>query len=126
MKSFKQYLKIQEQNTFGKHNDFATSAFVPSDWTGSESRPDKNLPFLPSLDIKIPEITRSAKIYRIELNKNPIEILLIDGTKIFLSIDEFNRIQNKPEIGKIMTVSFQRKESDQSENPSKITSIKIT
>lgn len=124
--NFKQYIKISEQNTVGKHNDFATSAFLPSDWTGSETAPDLRLPFLSSTDIQIPQISRSSIISNIILNKNPIIIELKDGTRLFLSLDEYNRIQNKPEIGKKINVVFQRNETDKSENPSKIINITIS
>lgn len=124
--NFKQYIKISEQNTVGKHNDFATSAFLPSNWTGSESAPDKNLPFLSSTDIQIPQVSRSSIIFNIILNKNPIIIELKDGTRLFLSLDEYNRIQNKPEIGKKINVIFQRNETDKSESPSKIMSIIVS
>ena len=123
--NFKQYIKITEQNTVGTHNDFATSAFLPSSWTGTESAPDANLPFLSSTDLKIPQISRSSTINNIILNKNPITIELKDGTKLYLSLDEYNRIQNKPEVGKNITVVFQRNELDKSEAPSKIVGIRI-
>jgi hypothetical protein len=118
-------MKITEQNTVGTHNDFATSAFLPSSWTGTESAPDANLPFLSSTDLKIPQISRSSTINNIILNKNPITIELKDGTKLYLSLDEYNRIQNKPEVGKNITVVFQRNELDKSEAPSKIVGIRI-
>lgn len=124
--NFKQYIKILEQNTVGKHNDFATSAFLPSNWTGTETIPDINLPFLSSTDLKIPQTTRSSTIANIILNKNPIAIELKDGTRLFFSIDEYNRIQNKPEVGKPITVVFQRNELDKSENPSKIISVRVS
>lgn len=118
-------MKITEQNTIGTHNDFATSAFLPSSWTGTESAPDANLPFLSSTDLAIPQISRSSTINNIILNKNPIIIELKDGTKLYLSLDEYNRIQNKPEVGKNITVVFQRNELDKSEAPSKIVGIRI-
>jgi hypothetical protein len=123
--NFKQYIKILEQNTVGKHNDFATSSFLQSSWTGSESAPDLRLPFLPSLDLEIPQVTRSSIVSNIILNKNPIIIELQDGTRLFLSLDEYNRIQNKPAIGKNITVVFQRNETDKSENSSKIIKIEV-
>lgn len=122
--NFKQYIKIIEQNTVGTHNDFATTAFLPSDWTGSES-PDIDLPFLSSLDIQIPQVTKCSVIKNIIKNKNPIFIELKDGTKLYLSLDQYNRINKTPEVGQTMTVVFQRNEKDLSENPSKIIKIQI-
>jgi len=123
--NFKQYIKIIEQNTVGTHNDFATSAFLPSSWTGTEAIPDINLPFLSGTDLKIPQTSRSSIITKVILNKNPITIELKDGTKLYLSLDEYNRIQNKPEVGKNITVDFQRNELNKSETPSKIIGIRI-
>jgi hypothetical protein len=123
--NFKQYIKIIEQNTVGTHNDFATGAMLPSSWTGSESAPEKLLPFLPSTDLSIPQVTRSSFIVCILKNKNPIVIQLKDGTQLFLSLDQFNRINKTPEIGKRITVVFQRNPDDNSDEPSKIEKIEI-
>jgi hypothetical protein len=113
-----------EQNTVGKHNDFATSAFLPSDFTGSEW-PDIKLPFLSSIDLKIPQTTTKSEIKEIKFNQNPIEITLKNGTKIFLNIDQYLRIYPKPEVGKNMIVTFQRSPDDSSKTISKIDKIYI-
>lgn len=122
--NFKQYIKITEQNTVGTHNDFATGAMLPSSWTGSET-PDINLPFLSSTDLQIPEVTRSSFISNIVKNKNPILIELKDGTKLHLTLDQYKRINKIPEIGKRLTVVFQRSDGDQSEQPSKVIKIQV-
>ena len=123
--NFKEHIKITEQNTVGKHNDFATGAMLSSSWTGSEMAPEKMLPFLPSTDLTIPQIVRSSFISSIEKNKNPITIQLKDGTQIHVTIDQFNRINKKPEVGKRITVIFQRSDDDLSDNPSKIDKIEV-
>jgi hypothetical protein len=123
--NFKEFLN--EQNTVGKHNDYATAAFLPSDFTGS------NTPFLgvdrkPQLfgmDI-VPTITRSAQIKLIERNKNPISILLVDGTRLHLTWDEFKRIGIEPKVGQTITVTFQRFPGDSSQSLSQIQSIRCT
>lgn len=122
--NFKQYIKLSEQNTVGTHNDYATSAFVPSVFSGTES-PDINIPHLSSTDLIIPKIIKNSIISYVELNKNPICVLLKDGTKLFLTFDQYNRINPKPEIGKKVTVVFQRSPEDKSNNPSKIEKIEI-
>lgn len=122
---FRNFLKIIEQNTVGKHNDFATSAIVSSTWTGSETKPEPFLPHLPSTDLILPQVVRSSFIISIEKNKNPIIIRCKDGTKLYLSLDEFNRINKIPEIGKRITVIFQRLPGDSSDVPSKIDKIEI-
>jgi hypothetical protein len=119
--NFRQFI---EQNTVGKHNDYATSAFLPSVYTGTES-PDIHIPHLSSIDLAIPTITKTSFIIKIESNKNPIKILLKDGTKIFLDFDQYNRITPRPEINKKIVVTFQRSSEDNSNNPSKIEKIEI-
>jgi hypothetical protein len=47
------------QNTVGKHNDYATGAFLPSTWTGSETI---ELNGLPSTDLKLPIETFKSKV----------------------------------------------------------------
>jgi len=123
--NFKEYIKIAEQNTVGTHNDFATGAMLSSSWTGSEMDPEKMLPFLPSTDLTIPQVVRSSFISSIEKNKNPITIQLRDGTQIHVTIDQFNRINKKPEVGKRMTIIFQRSNDDLSDTPSKIDKIEV-
>lgn len=91
MMNFKNYLHIVEQNTVGTHNDFATGAYLPSSFTGTETGMA-----LPSLDLiqipnQIPTITKIAKVSYIELNKNPIDVRLDDGTKLNFSRAEFER-----------------------------------
>lgn len=118
--NFKQYL---EQNTIGKHNDFATASFLPSTWTGSEDL-GKYGYGLPSTDLEVPNTTKCSIIKNIEKNKNPISVELSDGTKIYLSFDEYRRLKNLLSVGERLCVTFQRSPTDQSNNPSKI--IKIT
>lgn len=131
--NFKQFLehnplKIHNpfsQNTVGKHNDYATTAFLPSTWTGSEDLG----PFsygVPSLDIAIPQVVKKSKIRSIEMNKNPIVVMLADGTKLYLTLDEFNRINSSTrlEVGNEISVTFQRRPEDQGSDPSKIISIR--
>jgi len=122
--NFKQYVKLFEQNTPGYHNDYATGSFLPSVFTGTET-PDINIPHLSSIDLTIPSTVKNSTISFIELNKNPILVLLKDGTKLFLTFDQYNRIKPKPEVGKRITVVFQRSPEDKSNSPSKIEKIEI-
>lgn len=72
----------------------------------------------------LPSVTKRSEIKFIERNKNPIFILLADGTKLYLSWDEFKRIHgDEPEVGKSLIVSFQRLETDNSKAMSQINSI---
>jgi hypothetical protein len=120
-------LKIQNQfsqNTVGTHNDYATAALLPSTWTGSEN-PGLYSYGLPGTDIAIPNVVKKSKIKSIEINRNPIVVMLADGTKIYLSIDEFNRInaRKKLEVGNQISVTFQRNPEDQGSEPSKIIAV---
>jgi hypothetical protein len=136
MLTFAKYIELREQNTVGYHNDGPGSGFMPtggpllgSDFTGSEQSPTMGMlghPLhLPSLDMGIPSITRTGRVAFIERNKNPIFILLSDGTKLYLSWDQFKRIEGQePTVGRQMTVTFQRHPGDQSEMNSQIASCR--
>lgn len=81
---------------------------------------------LPEIDPSIfskelPTLEVTSKIMRIEKNKNPINIMLEDGTSLYLSWDEFKRIPGvTPEVGKSLKVIFQRLNNDKTDKPSKI------
>lgn len=112
------------QNTVGTHNDFATAKFLSSTWTGSGDidRIDQSLPVT---DLEIPHVTRRSKIRLVEKNKNPIKIQLMDGTTIFLTLDEFRRIDSRTKLqpDREITVTFQRREGDGGSEPSKVVGI---
>lgn len=110
-------------NTAGVHNDGNRSggngSFVSSDWSGSEYGTEK--PFtMPSIDlIKMPDLN-SIKFRNINClkddspiqsvkgaepvagspPKNPIEITLENGRKIFMTFDEFKRAGGTDKIKK--------------------------
>lgn len=76
---------------------------------------------MPTAELGLPSVKRTSVISFLERNKNPIFILLADGTKLYLSWDEFRRIEGtEPTIGKKMTVVFQRHPLDKSEITSQI------
>ncbi len=125
MLNFKEFF-YAEQNTVGRHNDMATAARLPSDWSGTEAPPkfDGRPGFLASLDVMMPSVTVTSEIRNIEKNKDPIFILLGDNTKLYLTWDEFKRISGPtPEVGKKLTVIFQRNLGDKSGEPSQVNSI---
>ena len=123
MLEFKKYL--QEQNTVGYHNDGPGAPILNSDATGSET-PNSyfgNPNFLPSLDMGLPTVTRSSRIIQVERHKNPIFVMLQDGTKLYFTYDEFKRIKgSEPKVGKTLQVVFQRSPDDSSGNHSQIQS----
>lgn len=112
------------QNTVGTHNDFATSKLLSSTWTGTEDL-GTHPRVAPGVDLELPGATRKSKIKSVNDRKNPIEVRLMDGTAIYLSLDEFNRVNSrtKLEVGREIRVTFQRREEDGSPDPSQVVSI---
>lgn len=80
---------------------------------------------IPNLNIETPSITKKSRIIFIDRNKNPIYIRLKDGSKLYFTIDQYRRIDGKPEIGKEMEFKLQRLSQDKSQNTSQIMSCKI-
>jgi len=72
-------------------------------------------------DIGLPTMTKTARIDHVMDKKNPIFIGLSDGTKLYMTYDEFRRIEGKPERGKNMLVVMQRHGKDATDYPSVIT-----
>lgn len=81
---------------------------------------------LPTPDLVIPSMERSGKITVLLKNRNPIHVRLSDGTQANFTYDEFRRIKGNPEVGKNMTIRFQRHEKDASGNHSKIDSAEVS
>jgi hypothetical protein len=119
--NFRNYLTVVESGG---------GAFLGSDFTGSEAPDTMSLsghtPHLPSIDLALPSLTRHGQITIMLKNQNPIYVQLNDGTKLFFTIDEFKRIKGFPEIGRTMTVTFQRHHNDISDMPSKIDSCTVS
>lgn len=111
-------------NTVGTHNDQATAKMLPTTWTGSEDLGRFGYG-LPGVDLEIPHVTRRSRIRSVERNKNPIKVQLMDGTTIYLSADEFRRIDSRTKLDpeREITVTFQRREDDGGHEPSKVVQI---
>jgi len=80
---------------------------------------------LPSIDLDLPQVQKRAKIDIIMDKKNPIYLQLSDGSKLFFTYDEYQRIDGKPERGKTMVVTMQRLGHDQTDLPSKIVKCQV-
>lgn len=80
---------------------------------------------LPAINLDLPTVEKRARIDVIMDKKNPIYVQLSDGSKLFFSIDEFRRIEGKPEQGKTLIVTMQRLSHDNSELPSQITKCRV-
>lgn len=121
---------INEQNTVGKHNDYAMGAFLSRDFSGSDTADQMvgRQPYLFGTDL-LPTAKRTGKIVVFRDNTNPVYIQLSDGTNIVLKYDEFKRaFPNYPEepvSGQDVTVYFQRFPGDTREEPSQIQSISL-
>jgi len=112
------------QNTVGTHNDYATAKFLPTTWTGSEDLGTYSYG-LPGVDLEIPGTVRKSKIRSVEKNRSPIRVSLMDGTTLHMTLDEFKRIDSRTKLepGREIRVTFQRREDDASQEPSKVISV---
>lgn len=121
---FRDYVRLRETNVPGYHLDGPGGAYLTSDFSGSEAIPNSHSYHLPSIDMEIPNNiptkTIQSLINVINKNKNPIFVGLEDGTKIFLTWDEFKRINPAPEVGKKAMITFQINDKDKDNTPSQI------
>lgn len=103
---------------------------LPASWTGSQGVSrfslDGSSPEATQGDFGLPSVSKSGRIDVMLKNKNPIYVQLSDGTKLFFSLDEFRRIKGNPEVGRTMTVVFQRKPGDYSNLPAKIDDVQVS
>lgn len=73
----------------------------------------------------LPIVVTTSKIRFIDESKSPILIQLDNGTKLYLSYDQFKKLNN-PEVGKNITVEFIRNPENKNKNiTSKINKITI-
>lgn len=131
MGKFKEYL-INEDIGLGdigpRIDKFYHSAYLDSKIGGAfaSGHDAKNSPTLgmadnmPTTDLSIPSVERTGRIQHINLKKNPIYVRLSDGTEAYFSYDEYRRIDGKPDLGKTMTIIFQRHPDDKMQQGSKI------
>lgn len=112
------------QNTSGTHNDSAGGALLPSTWTGSEDLGPYSYG-IPGVDLEVPHVARNSKIRSVDRNRDPIRVTLMDGTVLYMTLDEFRRVDSRTKLepGRKITVTFQRRGDDGSPDPSKIVSV---
>lgn len=106
--NFSQYLTISELTKE------TGAVLVPESWITDIAK------MLPQLNLELPKIKKSGSIAMVMQKQNPIYIELSDGTKLFFTLDQFRRIEEKPEVGKKMHVVFQRLGNDKSNMPSQL------
>jgi hypothetical protein len=108
-------------------------SYLPTSWTGSEADPTMTYTghpvFLPGLDfvanngLNLPVVKKQGLVKTFIFKKNPITIELADGTKIFLTFDQYKRIEGDlPIVPKHtnLTIDFQRLPNDNTMNTSQI------
>jgi hypothetical protein len=76
-------------------------------------------------DIGLPSVSRTGKITFIDKKTNPILIYLDDKTRLEVPNDLIRGLTIKPEYGKTVMVTFQRRKDDGSINYSRIQSFKV-
>jgi len=110
-------------------NNQIGGAFAPSDVTGTEQPETMGSVghplHLSSTDLTIPQINKSGRITMLSLKKNPIFVKLSDGTEANFTYDEYKKIQGEPQLGKVMTITFQRHPGDTSQAYSKIDRVVV-
>lgn len=128
MISFKQFIKITEQNGLGLGNlgSQMQKAFdsIPTIIPNGFKRPDY-LVGIPNLDVQLPTTTGNGTIEVMNTKKTPIYIRLSDGSDCYFTVDEFRRIKGKPAVGKSMTVVFQRHPENRDSKPSQIIDARV-
>jgi hypothetical protein len=106
-------------------------AYASSDVTGSEQSNTSSSVghplHLPDTDLTIPSTIRSGVITTLELKKTPIYIHLSDGTDLYLTRSQYERVEGGiPAKGKTMTVFFQRRPEDITDMVSKIDKVTVS
>lgn len=134
---FKDYIELAEQNTVGHHNDGPGGGFssggghyVTSDVAGTEASSTRDAQghanHMPGHVLEIPTVSKTSRVAMVERNKNPIFVMLQDGTKMYFTWNEFQRIRGKePSPGRLMTVKFQRRPNDTRQESSQIQSAEV-
>lgn len=105
---------LPAQVTGSEHGDMPlrSGGYMGSDWENGD------------FDLGLPAVAKTSQIKYINDKVNPILIYLADKTRLYIPYDAFKTINVPPEIGRTLMVTFQRRTDDNSENPSKIQSIK--
>ncbi len=81
---------------------------------------------VPKLELDLPAVTKTGKISLIIKDKNPILMQMSDGTQMYFTLDQYKRIKGNPEVGRTITVVFQRDPTDRSNLPSRINSCQVS
>ena len=120
------------------YENIGAGSMVSASWSGSES-PDNggwqgSTLKMPGIDISLPpegtvshQLKKSGIVKHLIYNKDPITIILNDGTTLYFTYKEYNRIKGDLPIIPNLTnfeVIFQRLPTDMSSIPSKILACK--
>lgn len=100
-----------------------------TDWTHTEKAFSQAYPDFPmnapNQDLTIPSVVKTGRVVMIEYKKNPIYVRLSDGTEAFIPYDQYRKMNNPPQKGKVVSITFQRNPADLSPDHSKIESITV-
>jgi len=129
-----EFKKFFEDSTYHTQG-IGAGSMVPDIWSNSDSYlsmyPEPQLPYtdvkIGQTNVNIPIIIKKSIVTRFEDKKNPMYIELKDGTKLFITIGEYRRIQGDlPVVPKYteLQVTFQRLPNDNSLEVSKIDKIR--
>jgi hypothetical protein len=122
---------------FEAFNDYPLGVVIPNinnfgavsgDWSNTLKITKNDYPQgNDDMALELPTVEKTGVLNYINKKTNPILLFFIcnDGSylRLFMSLDEFNRIKGDPQIGKTATIVMQRRNDDNSNNPSKIQSI---
>jgi hypothetical protein len=116
------------------YESIGAGSMLPTTWTGSQASDTMGLtghPLnLPEIDIALPpegtvtpELKKSGIVKDFIFNKDPITVILDDGTVLYFTYDEYKRIQGDlPLVPKLtrLEISFQTLPTSLYSTPSKI------
>ncbi len=131
--NFKEYFTLCED-----FNDYPLGVVIPNNNAFGATTVDNGpqgdqSPHSFSTELQLPEMPITAQIAYIGgfpgkqgvENRDPIVFRLSDGTQLFLTNAEFRRIKGDPQVGKTITVVFQRRPEDRTKTPSQVQSITV-
>lgn len=106
---------------------------LPTQWTGSQwpDEPLRSGGYMGTnwvnnkFDLALPSVSKTGKITFIDRRANPVLIILDDTTRLEVPPYLLRSLTIKPEQGRTVMVTFQRRKDDGSINYSRIDSLKV-
>jgi hypothetical protein len=85
--------------------------------------PYANLDIRPEDVAEIPRVEKTGVVEVLLTKRNPIYMKLNDGTEAHFTYDEWNRMKDKPALGKTVSIIFQRSHKYKGPDQSKIEQV---